>query len=170
MAPGATATGQILSTTGTERIVTAHLKVTHRDLAKVDSEVTVTLPDGTSAVGTTTSVGAPQLPEPDSATDTTSSEAKVPVTIRLKDTDVVANVDVSPVVVSFTAEERHDALTVPVNALLALPEGGYGVEVVEASTTRTVPVRTGMFASGKVEVTGLTPGTLAEGTDVVVPS
>jgi hypothetical protein len=42
---------------------------------------------------------------------------------------------------------------VPVTALLALAEGGYGLEVVaEDGTTSTVPVDTGLFAEGKVEV------------------
>jgi ABC-type glutathione transport system ATPase component len=45
-------------------------------------------------------------------------------------------------------------LAVPVVALLALPKGGFGVEVVDGARTRIVPVRTGMFAAGQVEVSG----------------
>lgn len=54
----------------------------------------------------------------------------------------------------------------PILALLALAEGGYGVQVVEGGTTRTVVVRTGMFAGGRVEVSG---AGIAEGTVVGVP-
>jgi membrane fusion protein, multidrug efflux system len=61
--------------------------------------------------------------------------------------------------------ERKDVLTVPVGALLALAEGGYGLEVVEGSTTRIVAVETGLFADGKVEVSG---SGIADGTTVGV--
>jgi multidrug efflux pump subunit AcrA (membrane-fusion protein) len=45
---------------------------------------------------------------------------------------------------------------VPVKALLALQESGYAVEVVPdgGGARRYVPVRTGAFAGGLVEVTG----------------
>ena len=50
--------------------------------------------------------------------------------------------------------ERENVLTVPVAALLALAEGGYGVEVVDGDASRLVAVETGLFADGRVEVTG----------------
>jgi multidrug efflux pump subunit AcrA (membrane-fusion protein) len=56
--------------------------------------------------------------------------------------------------VTFTAEERADVLAVPVAALVALREGGYGVEVVEGNRSRYVPVETGLFADGLVEISG----------------
>ena len=54
-----------------------------------------------------------------------------------------------------------------VAALLALAEGGYGVQVVDGSTTRIVAVRTGLFADGKVEISG---NGLRAGMKVAVPS
>ena len=57
-------------------------------------------------------------------------------------------------------------LTVPVAALVALAEGGYGVEVVDGRRTRYVAVETGLFAGGRVEVTG---DGLAEGMTVGMP-
>ena len=58
----------------------------------------------------------------------------------------------------------------PVNALLALLEGGYAVEVVAADgTTHLVGVETGMFQDGWVEIE-VPSGGLAEGDKVVVPS
>jgi hypothetical protein len=55
---------------------------------------------------------------------------------------------------------------VPVSALLALAEGGYGLEVVrDDGTTKIVRVDTGLFADGKVEVRGAGIG---EGTVVGV--
>jgi hypothetical protein len=57
-------------------------------------------------------------------------------------------------------------LAVPVTALLALAGGGYGVEIVTGpGTDRLVGVQTGIFAGGRVAITG--PG-IAAGTRVVV--
>ncbi len=53
-------------------------------------------------------------------------------------------------------------LSVPVEALLATASG-YAVTVVEGAATRQVGVRTGLFARGRVEVTGdLRPGDRVE--------
>jgi hypothetical protein len=43
---------------------------------------------------------------------------------------------------------------VPIAALLARPEGGFAVELIGNGGTKLVPVDTGLFASGRVEVTG----------------
>jgi multidrug efflux pump subunit AcrA (membrane-fusion protein) len=59
---------------------------------------------------------------------------------------------------------------VPVNALLALLEGGYAVEVAaEDGTTSLVGVEVGLFADGWVEITDATDPGLEEGDEVVVP-
>jgi multidrug efflux pump subunit AcrA (membrane-fusion protein) len=55
--------------------------------------------------------------------------------------------------VRISLEIRHDRVYEP-HALLALRKGGFGVEVVDGARTRIVPVRTGMFAAGQVEVSG----------------
>jgi hypothetical protein len=51
--------------------------------------------------------------------------------------------------------------------LLALAEGGYGLQIVESGGTRVVAVKTGLFADGRVEVSG---AGLAAGLTVGVPS
>lgn len=79
----------------------------------------------------------------------------------------LGRLDAAPVDVTFTSEERADVLAVPVNALVALAEGGYGVEVVADGATSYVAVEVGLFADGMVEVTG---EDLSEATTVVVPS
>jgi membrane fusion protein, multidrug efflux system len=58
-------------------------------------------------------------------------------------------------------------LAVPVNALLALAGGGYGVEVVTGKTSHLVGVITGLYSDTLVRVSG--PGITA-GTQVEVPS
>lgn len=60
-----------------------------------------------------------------------------------------------------------DVLAVPARALIALVEGGFGVEVVvDDGTTQYRAVEIGDFADGWVEVTG----NVAEGDRVVVPT
>jgi len=74
----------------------------------------------------------------------------------------------SPIAVTvvFTADERKNVLTVPIAALIALAEGGYGLEVVDGTDTHYVRVQAGLFASGRVEVTG---DGLHRGTTVGMP-
>jgi len=86
--------------------------------------------------------------------------------VSLRDAKAAAGLDVAAVSVLFTAAEHKDVLTVPVAALLALAEGGYGVEVVGGSNSHYVRVETGLFANGRVEISG---DGIAEGTAVGMP-
>ena len=68
--------------------------------------------------------------------------------------------------VSLAVQVAQDVLSAPVSALLALAGGGYGVEIVLPSGAhRVIGVRTGIFASGLVQVSG---AGLTAGTKVVV--
>jgi hypothetical protein len=67
--------------------------------------------------------------------------------------------------VSLAVQVARNVLSAPVNALLALAGGGYGVEVVLASGShRLMGVHTGIFAGGLVQISGsgLTAGTKVE--------
>jgi len=165
---GRTAAGQpVLTYTGTARLVTVDLKVTDEALAHNGSTVTVTLPDGRTTKGTVTGVGTvahkPAAQANDSSSDAT---ATVAVTVTLVDPAAGGALDAAPVDVDFVSEEHKNVLTVPVAALLALAEGGYGLQVVEGDTARLVAVQTGLFAGGRVEVSG---SDIAEGMTVGVP-
>lgn len=72
--------------------------------------------------------------------------------------------DQAPVAVRVVTLTHPNVLAVPVTALLAMPEGGYGVEVVRADGTQLVAAHLGLFANGNVEVSG---EGLAVGDDVV---
>jgi membrane fusion protein, multidrug efflux system len=85
------------------------------------------------------------------------------VTVTIADQAALGALEAAPVDVGFISATRADVLTVPVAALLALAEGGYGVEIVEGNT---VTVKTGMFADGRVEVSG---DAISEGMLVGVP-
>jgi len=154
LAPGVLASGAVLSYTGTARLVTATLQAHNQALAKVGATVTVQLSNGKSVRGVVTSVGTPSNDQ--SAAD---QEPTLDVVVRLTDPGSVSGLDDGPARVSFVAQQRTDVLYVPVGALLALSEGGYGLQIVDGGHTRIVAVTTGLFASGNVEVSG--PGITA---------
>ncbi|CAM5319945.1 peptidoglycan-binding protein [Streptomyces narbonensis] len=153
----------VLTVTGSERVVRFKLPVADAGLAKTGTKVSVQLPDGTTAPGKVSSVGrtASAGNEPQDRTP------KIDITVSFDAPAKVKGVDQSPVTVDLTGETRRDVLSVPVNALLALPGGGFGVQVVENGRTRDVEVELGMFGQGRVEISGKG---LREGMKVGVPS
>lgn len=160
-AKGDSAAGPILTCTGTARIVSVDLDVKMQDLAKKGAAVTVELPGGDTTAGRITKVGAVATrPEQE------SDSATIEVTITVKAQKDLGPYDEAPVEVRLASGKRSGVLAVPVGALLALPDGGYGVQVVEGSAVRDLSVEVGMFASGKVEVSG---EGLAAGMKVGIP-
>jgi peptidoglycan hydrolase-like protein with peptidoglycan-binding domain len=147
---GGAARGPVLTYTGTTRQVSIDLDVKKRSLASTGAAVTVKLPDGTAVAGTVTSIGTVAKTTGDGNSKTTTVEVIVSITDQSK----LGSLDQTPVDVTFVSSQHKDVLTVPILALLALAEGGYGVQVVEGGTTRIVAVTTGMFAGGRVEISG----------------
>jgi hypothetical protein len=78
--------------------------------------------------------------------------------VTVADQAKLGTLDAAPVDVTLVSDKRENVVAVPVGALVALAEGGYGVQVVDGGRTRFVAVKTGMFADGEVEVTGIEPG------------
>ncbi|MFI6705730.1 efflux RND transporter periplasmic adaptor subunit [Nonomuraea sp. NPDC050478] len=140
---------KVLGYTGTAKVVTVQLDSEDRRLAKEGAKVTVTLPGGQEVRGKITEVATVIVPGQGNEEPQTKVEALVSLT-----GEKAADLDQAAVDVRFTAEERENVLTVPVAALVALREGGFGVEVVEGGATRYVPVETGLFSGGRVEITG----------------
>ena len=96
-----------------------------------------------------------------------SKERVIPITVTLTDASATTNFQEVSVTVDLPSEKRTGVLSVPVGALLALSTNQYGVEIVESGgTTRKVPVTIGLFAGGRVEVSG---EGISEGQRVVVP-
>jgi peptidoglycan hydrolase-like protein with peptidoglycan-binding domain len=153
----------VLTWTGTARLVVADLEVADRRLAKKGARVTVEMPDGARLAGRIDRVYS--VIEPGTDQDA-ASETKIETVVALTD-DGADELDEASVTVRFTADERADVLTVPVAALVALAEGGYGVEVVDGGTSRYVRVDTGLFADGRVEISG---DDITEGMTVGMPS
>lgn len=138
----------LLKVTGTTLVATVHLDVDAQRLARKGATVRITLPDGKTVPGKITGVETEVEPGQGDEEDTTL----LAVTIGFG--GVPQGWTEASVSVDFTAAQRENVLTVPVSALLALAEGGYGLQLVEGASTRVVAVRTGLFADGKVEVSG----------------
>ncbi len=97
----------------------------------------------------------------------TNSTPTVPVMIRLDRTPQGARLDQAPVNVNITTQRVRNVLAVPVNALLALQGGGFGVDVVTAHGSQLVGVTTGLYSNTLVQISG---SGIPAGTRVEVPS
>jgi peptidoglycan hydrolase-like protein with peptidoglycan-binding domain len=183
---GASATGDVIAVTGEVRVVTVAASPGESGWAAAGAEVTVGLPGGQTTPGKVSSVsaggagqhgtaaGAGQhgpagAPDGSSGSDTAGS---VEITVSIADQRLLdrlerdVRLDSAPVRVTYVVSRRDDVLTVPVAALLALAEGGYGLEAVGPDGPRVVAVEVGLFADGRVEVSG---AGLSDGLVVGVP-
>lgn len=193
---GSEATGTPVTYTGTSRMVTVNAQATETRWAQHGTVVSVELPDGRSVTGTVASVGKDaSAPASDSGSGSESGKdggpdgggdggegraATVTVVIVFGDHAWLGRLQSGPVTVRYAVKQRKDVLAVPVAALVALAEGGYGLEISGegggegegkggtggGASHGFVPVRTGLFAGGKVEVSG---PMLREGVKVRVP-
>jgi hypothetical protein len=163
---------EVLETTSTRRVVKVELDVSLQALVRKGAGVEVTLPGGRTVRGRITRVGrvarekdaGEGAADPSAAGGSTDQELVIDVTVVLRSRKGIGRLDQAPVSVGIARESKRNALTVPVDALLARRGGGYAVEL--AGSRRIVPVETGLFASGLVEVSG---AEVRAGTRVVVP-
>jgi peptidoglycan hydrolase-like protein with peptidoglycan-binding domain len=156
--------GPALTVTGTERVVHVDLDATKQDIAKKGAAVTVELPDGKQVKGRITEVGTVAKASNTDNQDPGDDSYSIGVDIKVSGKGI-GRLDQAPVTVEMESERGKNVLSVPIEALLALREGGFGVEVVDGGTSRIVPVELGTYGGGRVEVTG--PG-LREGLKVGV--
>jgi hypothetical protein len=147
---------------GTKPLVTVALDAAKQNLVHKGISATITLPGGKTVEGTVVDIGTAATAQ-DSEGKTTTTIA---VVLELADSLAAVTLDAAPVDVSLLSAERTDVLAVPVAALVALAEGGFSVQVVDGSKVSYIPVKTGMYAGGKVEVSG---SGITEDTVVGVP-
>jgi hypothetical protein len=119
---------------------------------------------GGSGIGAGGGSGSPDQSPCESSGSGTASAPTVTVSITLDSTPPGATFDQAPVNVDIVTQTAGDVLAVPVNALLALAGGGYGVDVVTGKTSHLVGVTTGLYSDTLVQVSGsgITAGTLVE--------
>ena len=170
--PGA----DVVQVTATGKVVTLGLTVDQVANVEAGTPVTVTLPDGTEATGKITDVASE--PTTDGGGDGAGGggdggdggEDTYPVTVALDDPATADAFDRGSADVSVERNRTEDATAVPVIALLALREGGYGVQVVDETQSagyRLVPVEVGTIADEWAQVTA---EGIEAGVDVVVPA
>lgn len=155
--------GDLYTATATTQVVEANVKLADQQLAALDTPVTVRLPGGESTTGKITSVRTPT--EIDGSNG--QKQTVIPIMISLDDPTQAAAFQQASVSVSIPSEKREGVLSVPVGALIALTPQQFGVEIVGSdSLTTKVPVTTGLFAGGRVEIDG---DGIEAGQRVVVP-
>ncbi|WP_084800655.1 peptidoglycan-binding protein [Promicromonospora kroppenstedtii] len=158
-APGA----ELFEATGTEQVVNVNMRLADQQLAVLGTEVTVRLPGGEETTGHITSVGTPTETEDGNG----QPQTVIPVVVALDDPQAASAFQEASVTVDIPSARREDVLSVPIGALIAITPQQFGVEVVDADGgTRQVPVDTGLFAGGRVEISG---DDVAAGQRVVVP-
>jgi peptidoglycan hydrolase-like protein with peptidoglycan-binding domain len=163
---GAATGGDVLTYTGTGRVVTVNAPVSALGWATAGAAVDIVLPDGKAVPATVTSVSSTATAPPAGDAGGGSPPPTVPVVVTATDPAALGQLDSAPVSVRYVIQQRENVLAVPVAALVALAEGGFGLEEVQNGGSHFVAVETGLFADGMVEVRG---ADLAEGATVRVP-
>ncbi len=178
----ATAGTVAVTATSVTPVVTVDLDPSLRSEIRDGDQVAITLPDGSTTPGVVTQVGrvatsaasssgsaGSSAGSPGASSNSTAagSGATITVLVSLTHPNAAGQLNQAPVTVTITTGSAPNALTVPVDALLAQPGGKYAVEVTGPGGHHLVAVTPGLFddAAGLVQVSG----NLAPGQHVVVP-
>ena len=178
---GGTATA-ILQTNSTQLTVTVQLDASKQSEAKVGEPVAVEMPNGSTVDGRISAVSPVAQSSSNSGSGNSgngnsgsgnsgsgnsgnngssgstgnsgSSGSTIPVTVTLSGHQGgAAGLDQAEVSVNFSQAQANNVLSVPVTALLATAGGGYAVQEAGAPHT-LIPVTTGLFAAGYVQISG----------------
>lgn len=158
--PGAPANGPLMSVTSTRKVITVPAELSDAGSVERGLKVTVALPDERKVPSRVVAVGRTLTAADNGPAD---GPPTLTVTVVPDDPARIAGLDSADVDVQFPGRVRENVLAAPVEALVALSEGGYAVQTAGG----LVAVKTGLFARGWVEVAG---AGLGENTDVVMPS
>ena len=142
---GAAASGPLLQVSTTAKVITVAAESGQAAAIEAGDRVTITMPDDRTVPGQVSAVG-PTTPPPGS-----DEPPGFTVAITVDDPKAIAKLSSADVQVEFVAETHRDVLAVPVDALLALAEGGYALQ---AEDGRLLAVKTGIYAKGYVEISG----------------
>jgi peptidoglycan hydrolase-like protein with peptidoglycan-binding domain len=162
VAPGT----RLLSATSPTAVVEVPVPVDQAYLLHRGAFVTVTLPDAVTTTQGTVADVSRVATLPDTSRDTQNNgnpdAAVVTATIRLRRPALASPYTSAPVQVAITLSQVKGVLAVPITALLARPDGGFAVTVVDHGD---VAVRTGLSTDTMVQVSGTG---IAAGTRVLV--
>ena len=161
---------EILQTTSTRLVVTVDLSASSQSEAVVGEHVTVQLPNGNTVNGRITAV-SPVAQNSSSGSGNGngnggggggsgggsgnggSSSSTIPVTIAINGHHLGAGLDQAAVSVNFVQQRANHVLSVPVTALLATSGSTYAVQNA-SPPYKLIPVTTGLFAAGYVQISG----------------
>jgi len=173
----------VLDLSSTHLVVSVPLDPSLRQLVHVGDRVQIQLPEGQTTAGRVSQIGAETTGANAQATPGSTSQggstqgagdssspgspaapATVPVTVSLDRPLDARGLDQVPVEVGITDTVHRNVLAVPINALLALANGGYAVAVEDHGTRSLIAVTPGIFDGNQVEVSSsrLQPGMLVE--------
>jgi hypothetical protein len=124
---GDESSADVMTVTATTKTVTVPVDALDIGTIQRNQQVGVTLPDQSTTSGKVAEISTIINSGGDEG-GADGSPAQLNVTVSLTDGKVVRDVDAAKVQVRFEAETRKNVLVVPVGALLALSEGGYGVQ------------------------------------------
>lgn len=160
----------ILQTTSTHLVVTVDLGASVQSEAVVGEHVQVQMPAGNFVGGKITAVSSIAQSSSSGNGDNSGgsggggngggsgggsggSSSTIPVTVTLTGHHSGAGLDQAAVSVNFAQQRANQVLSVPVTALLATSGGKYAVQE-SAAPHKLIPVTTGLFAAGFVQVSG----------------
>ncbi|MEM9039956.1 MAG: peptidoglycan-binding domain-containing protein [Actinomycetota bacterium] len=147
----------------TTRLVTTSIAVADQGKLAVGSDVDVEFPDGSIVTGTVDDVATSSTVDPTDPAADPELAVEIALASVPESAESLTEVDVDVLVVDEIAE---GVTVVPVTALVAVGDGSYTVQTVDATgATQFVEVEPGMFDDGVVEVSGIPAGT-----QVVVPA
>jgi peptidoglycan hydrolase-like protein with peptidoglycan-binding domain len=165
--PGGQASGGVLvSGTSPTVAVSLAVPVTETHLVRLRDAVTVTLPGGDTVPGRVTTLSTVASAPSESEMGRGNDLPSVSATVTLTQTVAGASLDQAPVEVDVVTASAKGVLAVPITALVALAEGGYGVYLLDGGR-RLVGVTPGLFSQTLVQVEG---AGLREGSTVEVPA
>lgn len=147
---GVSSGAAVLNTTSPTRFVTVPLPLAGQGTVKVGDKVSIQLPDGTSAAGTVAAVGTP------AKSDTSASATTIiPISVTFDDQTKAGAYTQGGVTVTFSSASHDGVFSVPVQALIAIANGTFGIKAVgPGGKTKTIPVTLGLFGGGRVEISG----------------
>ncbi len=160
--PGGGSATAILQTSSTRLVATVELDPTDQSEARMGERAAIEMPSGKTVAGRISSISPVAQPSSNNAgspgagannaggSGNSSTTIQVTVTLRARP---AAGLDQAAVTVNFTQARASHVLAVPVTALLARAGGGYAVQTA-AAPHALIPVSTGMFAAGYVQISG----------------
>ena len=153
----------VLRTSSTRRVVSVVLEADQQSIAHRGQKVEVVLPGGAEVPGEVRGLAAT---EPAGGGEEAGEEAEpgLEATVAVTGKHRIPGLDGATVNVLFTEQVRHEVLSVPLTALIAIGGDRFAVYAREGGARRQIVVKPGLAANGYVEVDGegLRPGMKVE--------